>query len=892
MYAYVCNFRVHPPGGACYRKDMVGRCFAVLVALGLVSAPAAIAVADEWPGAVVPDGAAFERGWGRDLSPAEAAEAATEMLRGAGEGPRDAQVKATAHLMRGLARYRLGQYRSAVRDLGRAENGPVHNRDVAGFFRAESLFHAGEYAAARERFERFERRYPDSTWRHRAEVRAADCRVAMGEPQAGVKALTGILRSYPEYPHRAAIRYALARASRLAGDLDGAARWLERIVWELPEDPMVHTARRELAGLEAQGVVPEPLSVADAHARGRDLRKRKYWPAALATLQPLLTDSRTDKVDRWRARYEIARTLFQQERYAEAATSFATLVGDARSARSTRLARHWQAYSLERLGRLDQAATTLLQAKGSVETPSAEALYKVGWLYFDGARYEKALGYFQRAAKKGRAWRRKTHWLRAWLAYRLGDYPVAAKAFKALQASSRKRADRYGYWLARTLVKQGELDAAADTYRGIIEQAPLSYYAYQARARLAEIGRPLLEEPPAEEAPEVAEAEQAPPEAGIACEPGAERPGCRLVAAVDATAEAVDESPEAVAERPGATEGEEAPVFIVQKPEAPDAVELLRELSRRWGGAMPDLARAHELAVIGESRWALLALRRVSNELRAFYRAGRKTRNNWRWVDTPYVDYRKLDRPRGEWGRTIREKGPQSSRKRVRFLGKRRDSAFWPLLRDAFAAVGDFHYFRRHSRAEDKVSGRPEGPQNNAWRRRYARAFRPLVEQHARHYGLDPHFIWALMTVESTYNPWAISRASARGLMQVMPHTGTLVADRMHWRNFGPALLFEPEVATEMAAWYFHQLLRKFNGQLPLAIAGYNAGPHRVAYWLTRKGHLDMDEFIEEIPYTEAREYTKKVLRYLALYRRTYQGDDALTVGQVIDPDFRDNINF
>ncbi len=860
----------------------------IALALGLVLGMTATAAAD-WPGVAMPEGAIFERGWGGELEPAEAAEAATKMLREA-DGPQAGQQKATARLMRGLARYRLGQYRSAARDLARAEKGAIHNPDVAAFFRAESLFHAGEYATARARFDRFERRYPHSPWRHRAYVRIADCDIALGDAKKAARGLTRALKRYPEYAHPAAIRYALSKVARMTGDLEEAARWLERLVWSFPEDTMAHPARRELAALEAQGVVPEPLPVREAHERGRDLRKRKYWPAALATLQPLLTDARANKTDRWRARYEIARTLFQQERYEEALTSFASLIGDASTRRSKNLARRWKAYSLERLGRVDKAAAALIAGRGSVENPSAETLYKVGWLYFDGAKYEKALEYFQKSAKKGRTWRRKTHWLRAWLAYRLGDYAVAAKAFKALQRSSRSRADRYGYWLARTLVKQGELDAAADTYRGIIEQKPLSYYAYQARDRLADIGQPLLEEPAAEAPPEVAEADAADePEAGVDCEPGAERPGCRLVAAGETP---TPESPEEAAERPGATEGEEAPVFIVQQPEAPDAVELLRELARRWGGAMPDLARAHELAAIGEERWALLRLRRVSNELRTFYRAGRKTRNNWRYVDIPYVDYRKLNKPRGAWGRTISEKGPKSSRKRIRFLGKRRDPAFWPLLRDAYAAIGDFHYFRRHSRKEDRVSGRPEGPKNARWRRRYARAFQPLVEKNAKHYGLDPHFIWALMTVESTYNPWAISRASARGLMQVMPHTGALVADRMHWRNFGPALLFEPEVATEMAAWYFHQLLRKFNGQLPLAIAGYNAGPHRVAFWLTNKGHLDMDEFIEEIPYTEAREYTKKVLRYLALYRRTYQGDDALTVGQVIDPKFRDNINF
>ena len=77
----------------------------------------------------------------------------------------------------------------------------------------------------------------------------------------------------------------------------------------------------------------------------------------------------------------------------------------------------------------------------------------------------------------------------------------------------------------------------------------------------------------------------------------------------------------------------------------------------------------------------------------------------------------------------------------------------------------------------------------------------------------------------------------------------------MNWRNFGPALLYEPEVAIEMSAWYFHQLLEKFNGQLPLAIAGYNAGPHRVALWLRRKGHLAMDDSLRKSPHRSARLY-------------------------------------
>jgi len=148
------------------------------------------------------------------------------------------------------------------------------------------------------------------------------------------------------------------------------------------------------------------------------------------------------------------------------------------------------------------------------------------------------------------------------------------------------------------------------------------------------------------------------------------------------------------------------------------------------------------------------------------------------------------------------------------------------------------------------------------------------------------------MTVESKFNLWAISHADARGLMQVMPQTGALVAGRMSFNHFGTALLYEPEVAVEISVWYVSQLLEKFHGQLPVAIASYNAGPHRGAAWLQVKGHLDMDEFIEEIPYAEARAYTKHVLKYLAVYRRIYQGEAGEWIQQKIDPAFEDNINF
>ena len=214
-------------------------------------------------------------------------------------------------------------------------------------------------------------------------------------------------------------------------------------------------------------------------------------------------------------------------------------------------------------------------------------------------------------------------------------------------------------------------------------------------------------------------------------------------------------------------------------------------------------------------------------------------------------------------------------------------------LKDVYRALGDHYYARRIFYYKGDKLTYPEAKGEAAeWQRRYPRSFRHLVESSAARHSVDPHLIWALMTVESSHNPWAISRVGARGLMQVMPHTGQLTADRLSWSYFGPPLLFEPEVAIEMAAWYFRELSEQFQGQLPLAMAAYNAGPHRVKIWLENKPSIPLDELIEEIPYAQAREYAKKVTRHLGLYRRIYLGYTGHLFDLRVNPYPRGNINF
>ena len=166
-------------------------------------------------------------------------------------------------------------------------------------------------------------------------------------------------------------------------------------------------------------------------------------------------------------------------------------------------------------------------------------------------------------------------------------------------------------------------------------------------------------------------------------------------------------------------------------------------------------------------------------------------------------------------------------------------------------------------------------PDKDPVRQRFPRAYPDLVVRTARRHGLDPNVLWAVMKTESSFRTDAVSRVGATGLMQIMPTTGRLLAAELKLTDFDHGQLYSPQTNLTMAGWYLGAVLKKFKGQLLLAAAGYNGGPHNVALWLDQRGAgSDLDEFVEEIPFSESRRYAKKILRLVALYERTYCGKD------------------
>jgi soluble lytic murein transglycosylase len=134
---------------------------------------------------------------------------------------------------------------------------------------------------------------------------------------------------------------------------------------------------------------------------------------------------------------------------------------------------------------------------------------------------------------------------------------------------------------------------------------------------------------------------------------------------------------------------------------------------------------------------------------------------------------------------------------------------------------------------------------------------------------LDPALVAALILQESTFDAAALSRAGARGLMQVMPATGRRIA-RAKGQHFRRAALHDPGTSLDFGTHYLRQMSDRFSGAVEKVLAAYNAGPHRVDAWVAQRGDTSAEDFIESIPFSETRGYVMIVLANREQYRRLY----------------------
>ena len=152
----------------------------------------------------------------------------------------------------------------------------------------------------------------------------------------------------------------------------------------------------------------------------------------------------------------------------------------------------------------------------------------------------------------------------------------------------------------------------------------------------------------------------------------------------------------------------------------------------------------------------------------------------------------------------------------------------------------------------------------------FRRPFRDLVETYSNQYGVDSHLIYAVMKAESGYDPMAISRSGAKGLMQIMNKTGTWGAEECNISNYTNERLFEPDINIQIGTWYLARLIKQYEGNLQLVLAAYNAGTGNVAKWRSNTLYSSDGNVLHTIPFKETQKYIQKVSFFYKVYNVLY----------------------
>lgn len=464
-----------------------------------------------------------------------------------------------------------------------------------------------------------------------------------------------------------------------------------------------------------------------------------------------------------------------------------------------------------------------------------EALFQAAFLSYQFQDYDGAARKFEKLIEKHprSGLSRDSQWHLSWIRYLKGDYQGAIAGFDKILDKKKNRRTRRGwrkfsvekinYWKAMALFRMEKFDDAKKVFESISKDHLVDYYTIAAKYRMEMI-------PGLEQNRQLASAGTAEPlkpgglenalpddEAAVADAASAVNGEVNSSGASTSEESEEDESEDSISIT--GTDGESddpASDETEGEPEADPEEKTVTATDFKDPELRLRFERASLLIEVGLLDWAKWEL----------YEIERRTRNQ---------DYLKMLMLAYEQMRSYH---------RSSYIG--------------------IVYFSR-PRAKYGVTG-----VRYLWEHAYPRAYRDSVEKYASQFNVPKEFAWGIMRAESSFRHDIVSPVGAKGLMQIMPNTARQVARLMGDNTFNERQLTVPDVNVRIGVRYLNRLLTKFDQLVPLAAASYNAGPHRVESWLASFGKLDMDEFIEHIPFIETRNYVKKVVRNYGIYNRLY----------------------
>lgn len=703
----------------------------------------------------------------------------------------------------------------------------------------------GRHAVAASECQAYRKNWPDGPHADECLVLIGDANVAAGNRGPAISAYQTYLDRHPDSPREEPLRLGIALAVSNTDPAQGIAL-LQGLVLDHAYHSTGDTAQRRLDELAKEGF--STALPADGITACRIAAERKrcgYETEAWEQFTALELRAATDPaVSDW-----IERNADQFRWGTKQYDAVATLLAE-RYAKNPSASLAWERYrALARGGNWAGAAAQLVEGKkahpGSRFSSTREETARAQLLAGD---YSAARDSFSALAKGGGAFGKEARWLAAFAAYRLGDDADALSRLEIITKGDDWTADAARYYRVRTLERmKSEADAKAGRDE-ILERDPWSWYAALLRTDVAPVATEVTREgrwpgPPLAKLPALVAVSSARPAVARPVGGAETLPAGVVVRELNPDAALATFAPPPArdwAERPDAYQ----PNHLFSPTEG---ATLLEKLGREWPALFPDAQAAAILARAGAFDLAAPLVARMYDAIDPAVGG---------------VSHPEVTLSVAEW-------------------------------RQVFMVARDHYHVARFSWGTHKLASNDE-QRVAGWRFTYPTAQADALWRHGQAYNVDPLLALGIMRQESVYRQWALSPVGAIGLMQVMPRTGARVAARMGDSRYSPDMLEDPATNVRYGVWYLGQIMDRFGGAFPLAVASYNGGPHNVSSWLRPWGNtIRIDDFVEQIPYTESRDYVKKVTGYYVAYTALYgEPGDTVRIPLNVHKDDPSTVNF
>jgi len=715
----------------------------------------------------------------------------------------------------------------------RKRTGPL--TPLALWYEAISDLRRGRPASTIKECELYRSEWPEGEF-------SDDCLLLIGRAHAAQKhhtlakaAWKEWLKENPDHPRNEQVQLDITIANAQLGS-KAAIKSLQNFTIYHAYPSIGQHASKALEDLESTGVKLPQLSTTKASLQSilSQVRAGQYEPAWNHFLQTLEQHGDDPEVQEWldRKASDIAWRSRSFETYVE--------LSKAQYQKTPNGYRAWRIFkALQRSG--DQYAAgmwaeeALIVHKKHSKWKDAHSMVAHTWLI--AGEYEKAHASWEKLSRQKGNEGKKARWFSAFSLYRLGHCEKALPRLEAIERSDKSRRVAAQYYQAKTHDCLQQPEQAKAIRQKILNDSPLTWYG-QLLQSAHKIGLgPVVT--------------------------GQKRSGTWVdkfqfqqpVSPITAYLPDTNDDEKAAPPKEDTTE----PALSVPNASAPTHVAPpQRPLPNSYGtnplfDAATDLKNFRTLVESGKELWPNLILSLELAQVGLYEAAA------------PYVS-----ESFSEW-ETAMLKGRGARVKAIRALPI--TSIQW---RSSFRATRDHHNSARAAYSLPRAKTQAQLSHRRAMT--HPTAHIEKVSRYSQENGIDRLLVLGLMRQESYYRRAAESRVGATGLMQVMPKTGSKIAYDLD-ETFFPDQLGEPDTNIRYGIWYLGKLVERFEGGWPLAVAAYNAGPMNVSSWYTRwEGQIEIDDFVEQIPFVETRDYVKKVGEHYAHYVDIYAPEDFLVI--------------